>query len=49
MPLLISILRICIRLKSVNNNQNFHFDNKKNRLELRDVPCQKISEDQKFT
>lgn len=38
MPLLISILYTCIKMESVNNDQELHSNNKEDGLELGDAP-----------
>lgn len=41
-PLIILVLYIYIDMEIVKNNQNLQSNDKKNRLELRDAPPQKI-------
>lgn len=38
-----------MRIKSVNNNQKLYFDNKKDRLKLKDILLQEIPKDQEIT
>lgn len=49
MTLLTLILCICMGIKSVNNDQEFHSNDEENRLELKDALSQKIVKDQKVT
>ncbi len=46
-PLLTSILRTCMRMENVDDNQELHSDDKEDRLELGNTPSQEIPEDQK--
>lgn len=48
-PLLISILRTCTGMESVDNNQKLHSNDEKDRLKLGDAPPQKIPENQEVT
>ncbi len=48
-PLLISILRTCTGMKSVDDDQELYSDNEEDRLELGDAPPQEIPEDQEVT
>lgn len=47
--LLILILHIYTNIKSTNNNREFHFNNKEDRLKLRNASSQEILEDKKVT
>lgn len=42
MPLQISILYICTKIKSVYDNQEFYFNDEENRLRLKNTLSQKI-------